>query len=298
MGPCQGLEGTLEPLNPKQIQARVRAGASAETIAAETGWALDRVIRYAGPPLAERGYVAERASNVEIRRNGAGQVITLAESVDQAFESLGLYPDEAQWDSWRRVDGKWIVSVTHPGLPAGAIATWTYDHVGRTVHPLDELSRRLMGASTVTLDEALGIPEAEPEPEPEQRPRLVSVAGAPSRTPDGPPEEQGRTGHVPSLSRQPTVTLPRESPTPPARPPAVEEAVAEVRTTTPIRTPAGHAPPASHGSPPGQAHATGPSSEDDETARSAKPKPKGKGRRASVPSWDEILFGATRGDDT
>jgi hypothetical protein len=26
-------------------------------------------------------------------------------------------------------------------------------------------------------------------------------------------------------------------------------------------------------------------------------KPKAKGRRASVPSWDEILFGATRGDD-
>ena len=27
------------------------------------------------------------------------------------------------------------------------------------------------------------------------------------------------------------------------------------------------------------------------------PKPKVKGKRASVPSWDEILFGATRGDD-
>ena len=29
-----------------------------------------------------------------------------------------------------------------------------------------------------------------------------------------------------------------------------------------------------------------------------KPKPKAKSRRASVPSWDEILFGATRGDET
>lgn len=29
-----------------------------------------------------------------------------------------------------------------------------------------------------------------------------------------------------------------------------------------------------------------------------KPKPKPKSRRASVPSWDEILFGATRGDDS
>lgn len=294
MDPCQGLEGTLEPLNPKQIQARVRAGASAETIAAETGWALDRVIRYAGPPLAERGYVAERASKVEIRRNAAGQVITLAESVDQAFESLGLYPDEAEWDSWRRVDGKWIVSVTHPGLPAGAIATWTYDHVGRTVHPLDELSRRLMGASTVTLDEALGIPEAEPEPEPEQRPRLVSVAGTHGRDSDGPPEEQGRTGHVPSLSRQPTVTLPREPPPPVA----VDQPSPQRRPTTPIRTPAGQAAPAGQAPQAGQAPPAGQSSTEDVPAAPAKPKPKAKGRRASVPSWDEILFGATRGDDT
>lgn len=29
-----------------------------------------------------------------------------------------------------------------------------------------------------------------------------------------------------------------------------------------------------------------------------KPKPKAKSRRASVPSWDEILFGATRGDES
>jgi hypothetical protein len=287
VGPCRGLEETLEPLNPKQIQARVRAGASAETIAAETGWALDRVIRYAGPPLAERGYVAERASKVEIRRNGADQVITLAESVDRAFESLGLYPDEAQWDSWRRVDGKWIVSVTHPGLPAGAIATWTYDHVGRTVHPLDELSRRLMGASNVTLDEALGIPEAEPEPEPEQRPRLVSVARPTAGAPAEPAEDHARTGHVPTLSRQPTVTLPRESTPPSGRPTDAQQAPAAARTTTPIRTPAGQAPPAS------QPPASQPTDEGE-----AKPKPKGKGRRASVPSWDEILFGATRGDDT
>ncbi|MFM7146893.1 MAG: hypothetical protein ACKOW5_11240, partial [Actinomycetales bacterium] len=41
-------------------------------------------------------------------------------------------------------DGKWVVSVAHPGLPEGVVATWTYDHAGRNLHPLDEVARRLM----------------------------------------------------------------------------------------------------------------------------------------------------------
>ncbi len=300
--------GTLEPLNPKHIQSRVRAGASAETIATETGWPLDRVIRYAGPPLAERAYVAERASSVEIRRDPSGSSPSLSDSVDAVLGAMGLYPDQVQWDAWRRSDGKWVVSVTHPGLPTGTIATWTYDHAGRNLHPLDEFARRFMETGYASIEDFLGMPQDE-EPEEEPRPRLVAVSPTPHSTGEdevlpAPPTVGWSPGG--SLSRQPTVALNRQvvsqqdapaahqqasagEPTPPAIVVAKDQASSEL-TAQARRRPASQTPVSQN---PGSASpSANPRANSD-----AKAKPRGKGRRASVPSWDEILFGASKPDD-
>ena len=53
----------------------MRAGETAESIAGDTGWALDKVTRYAEPLLAERAYIAEQAQSVEIRRSGGGATL-------------------------------------------------------------------------------------------------------------------------------------------------------------------------------------------------------------------------------
>jgi len=270
----------------------VRAGASAETIAAETGWPLDRVIRYAGPPLAERAYVAERASTVEIRRDSAGGSTTLSDSVDAALEDLGLYPDSVAWDAWRRSDGKWVVAVSHPGLPEGTVATWTYDHSGRNLHPLDEVARRFMESGHASIEDFLGLPEEPSDEEPETRPRLVAVAPAPES--GSPAELEVATGSAAggwpsggSLSRQPTIALNRETTLPsagrPPRPPAPQPTPAEAPAPAPSVDTQATPPPRTQPAP-------------RTPAASAKPRPKGKGRRASVPSWDEILFGASKPD--
>jgi Protein of unknown function (DUF3071) len=269
----------------------VRAGASAETIAAETGWALDRVIRYAGPPLAERSYIAERASNVEIRRDHSGQSVTLGSSVSAALEGMGLPADATTWDAWRRVDGKWVVCVTHPGLPPGTMATWSYDHTGRNVHPLDESGRRFMETGYVSITDFLGLEQDDEHPaeqaeSPAQRPRLVSVpetaqtpdtgsvdpapgATVHGRVPEGPAPSRAQPA---SLARQPTVSLTRDQQRDAVAHPAEQapgDIAAQVRPS----------------SPPGEGKVE------------PKPKSRGKGRRASVPSWDEILFGASKGED-
>jgi len=259
----------------------VRAGASAETIAAETGWPLDRVARYAGPPLAERAYVAERASTVEIRRDPTGGSTTLSDSVDAALENLGLYPDSVIWDAWRRSDGKWIVAVTHPGLPQGTVATWTYDHSGRNLHPLDEVARRFMESAHGSIEDFLGLTEEPSEQEPEQRPRLVAVAPTPEVA-IPPSATVGPAGG--SLSRQPTIALNREAPIPAAG--------RALRPSEPAPAPPA-APPVETQASPTQGNPPAPAA----PAASAKPRPKGKGRRASVPSWDEILFGASKPED-
>lgn len=293
--------GTLEPLNPKHIQARVRAGASAETVAAETGWPLDRVIRYAGPPLAERAYVAERASSVEIRRDPSGQSTTLSDSVDAALEAMGLYPDEVIWDAWRRTDGKWVVCVAHPGLPDAAAATWTYDHAGRNLHPLDEYARRFMESGYASIEDFLGL-EPDSTPEPETRPRLVAVDGLPTELEEAEPASisPGWSANG-SLSRQPTVALNREGGNARAERTSRTSATSAANPSAPIApgqpTPSVVVPtrPAPTNAPPTSAPRTGAAPTG--AAQTAKSRPKGKSRRASVPSWDEILFGASKPED-
>ena len=57
-------------LRPRDIQARIRAGATAEEVAQLAGIPVDRVRRFEGPVLAERAFMAERARKTPVRRPG------------------------------------------------------------------------------------------------------------------------------------------------------------------------------------------------------------------------------------
>src|ERR1700735_2625338 len=58
------------PLRPKEIQARIRAGETAEEIADAAGIPVERVRWFEGPVLAERAYIAEQAQSGSGRRAG------------------------------------------------------------------------------------------------------------------------------------------------------------------------------------------------------------------------------------
>src|SRR5690606_27057142 len=51
---------------PREIQAHIRSGMSAEDVASVTGASLDYVQRFEGPVLAEREYVVTSALNVPV----------------------------------------------------------------------------------------------------------------------------------------------------------------------------------------------------------------------------------------
>lgn len=131
-------EFDLEPLSPREIQFRVRAGETPESVAESTGWPLDRVLRYADPPLGERAYVAERAraTYIHMTRGGA----TLAEVVATTTGNA-----RTEWDSFY-ADGQWIVSASSE-LES---AHWTFEPTGNTVHPVNDTARSWMGLDPVS----------------------------------------------------------------------------------------------------------------------------------------------------
>jgi hypothetical protein len=231
------------------------------------GWDLDKVERYAGPPLAERAYIADRAQQVVVR---AG--VSLADSSQAVLDADGVDLASVEWDSWRREDAKWIVTVAYARGAGNARANWTFDNAGRNLHPLDETARHLMGVTAVeqepdeidfiTDDAQVAVVddseiiETLRQSQSLTRPHLVAVPSEPTETIVIAREEIVEVIEIVETIETDVI---------------VEAAPSNVQET--LDVPAAKAP-----------------------AKKAA-KPKAKGRRASVPSWDEILFGATRGDD-
>jgi hypothetical protein len=131
-------------LRPRDIQARIRAGESPEDVAAVAHVPVEKIMGYAVPVLAEREHIAERARRSGVRRKHTeGPANLLGDTVDEQLRRRGSKPDEATWDSWRRDDGRWAVTVTPAG--GGRTARYLFDVPGRFVVADDEAARALIG---------------------------------------------------------------------------------------------------------------------------------------------------------
>jgi hypothetical protein len=144
-------------LRPREIQARIRAGATAEDVAAASGLPLEHVRRFEGPVLTERAWVAQQAQATEVRRPGGD--IELGDLVSERLHAAGVDPADLAWDAWRRDDGLWVVIVTFPMPPNTHVATWTYDSGSRTMTVADDNARAL---SAITSEEPLRLVAARP----------------------------------------------------------------------------------------------------------------------------------------
>lgn len=144
-------------LRPREIQARIRAGATAEDVAAASGLPVAHIRRFEGPVLTERAWVAQQAQATEVRRPGGD--IPLGELVAERLAEAGVEPESIGWDAWRRDDGLWVVIATFPQGPNTLVATWTYDATGRTMTVSDDNARQL---SAIVGDSPLRLAPARP----------------------------------------------------------------------------------------------------------------------------------------
>lgn len=132
-------------VRPRDIQAMIRAGASAREVAERTGWSVERVARFEGPVLAEREHVANLARDVVLRvRGGDGRgEETLGERVGERLAARGVAADGATWDAYRGEDGTWNVTVEFAAGSRTRAARWHVDPETRTALPVDDEARWL-----------------------------------------------------------------------------------------------------------------------------------------------------------
>lgn len=143
-----GATATIAPpldpaatLSPRDIQARIRAGETADEVARIAGVPVDRVLRYAGPVLQERAMLAQHARRTKLK--GQDKNATLAQVVDSRLAQHGVDAEKIAWDAYRREDGTWRIVATWPSGKASASAMWELDKARQLVTAHDDMAHYL-----------------------------------------------------------------------------------------------------------------------------------------------------------
>ena len=134
---------------PKDIQSRIRAGASVAQIAESSGMEISKVERFAHPVLLERSRAAELATAAHPVLSDGPAVATLLESITTWLVGRGLSAEATNWDAWRNEDGRWTVQVGWRAGLSDNLAHFRFSpgaH-GGTVTPVDDCARELVDPS-------------------------------------------------------------------------------------------------------------------------------------------------------
>ncbi|KHK97348.1 hypothetical protein LK09_11115 [Microbacterium mangrovi] len=297
--------------SPREIQAQIRAGLSAREVAELFGISIDVVARYEGPVLAEREHIVDQALSVPVLvaddfehdhspTFGAAVRTKLAEA----------HATGERWTSWKE-DGGWIVKLEFTVGDVDHDARWSFDPRRTTLTPANSAATQLsrqgslpegliprLRALEVPLP-AADAPAPAPAPAAEPGPRRLSDAdiaaasvqdAAVKRAPSDSTTSSDTADLLEALrrrrgQREPSPILDDESESSADTVPLAPVSLFDAFATTepePERTPpvdertVVDTPAARTGSGPGDNRRKG---------------------RTSMPSWDEIVFGA-RGEDS
>jgi len=260
------------PLRPKEIQDRIRAGETADEIADAAGIPPDKIRRFEGPILAERQYQAEQARRATIPGHSeSGPGPRLGDIVAERLTRAGANPEQAEWDSRKRSDGNWQVHLAFSIGSREGRAQWVYDPRRRHVIPDDDQAVRLSMPQSEWA--ALALAERS------QPSATVTPIGSRHSAHQA---ETDRLASAVALGMDSAVAGPAPARNSGSGPAPDEEAPgAEGRPAAADRP----AEPAPAKPAPETAQKTG------------KKAASGRARRSSVPSWDEIMFGTSRQPD-
>lgn len=229
-------EETAAPLSPRDIQSRIRGGATVEEVVESSGLSHEHVMRYAGPVADERAFFASRARGTTVARASTAEQhrlafgdapATLEAMVKVRLRGMGVRLDSAQWDAWRGEDGLWTVvcdfdansSDMHAaGIGEQPPAEWSFDAAARSVRPINKWaeslttlpdspgpSRRTGNRRLAAVDEPFDVDDQNSSPARSAPGRHAPARGAIRRAPDAEPsgdETDGISGHQPGADQQ------------------------------------------------------------------------------------------------
>ena len=333
-------------LSPREVQAHIRAGMSAEDVAAVTGASIDFVRRFEGPVVAERDYMVSCALSVPVHTaidldpiEGGANFGTV---IRERLASLGATNE--RWASWKEPGAGWIVKLAFTADDIDHDARWGFEPKKNSLSPVGSeaiaLSQqgelkgaliprlRAVGAETsladvsrfdsgaFTFKESLSeetlhdtAPLLDPVPYSRSAGTTDAVSRAAIKRADEPPQSLSETADLlASLRRRrgereaaAFESNQVESHSSHSNPASTSPAPGIRLVNQPVEAAAEpHVAPSALAAPPTEAPRNAWSAQAaGGQSPAATPRASGHGKRgrASMPSWDEIVFGARTDDD-
>ena len=149
--------------SPKEIQAHIRRGLSAQQVADLTGEDVDYIQKFEGAVVAEREFVVTQALEVTVQRKD-GSETSFGESVASRLEEINGH--ETSWSAWKEESG-WNLELTFLEGDVEHTARWSFEPRKHVLQPLNEdatvLSRH--EPMPTTLIPKLSAVESQPDPD-------------------------------------------------------------------------------------------------------------------------------------
>lgn len=132
-------ESSARKLAPKDIQAHIRSGMSAEDVAALTGAPLDYIRRFEGPVLDERDFVIRSALEVAVHTaadvDPMRQGKAFGAAITDRLHDLGAIHE--RWASWKEPATGWIVKLSFNANQVDHDARWLFDPRKHSLVPIN-----------------------------------------------------------------------------------------------------------------------------------------------------------------
>lgn len=310
------------PMSPKDIQAYFRSGMSLDELSELSAMSPSQLSPFEHPIRAEQAWAANQARSFLISRELGS--LTLEELVASRLNSRGVVPSAIAWDAIRRPGESWELSARYVAGDRERTATWSIAMDTRTVHALNDEARWLSENEISPKDTPWRSPRRREESVPSPAQAHSELAEQPEETPSVPNPQASRSTIVSMLDglqsrrgkKQPMPTVDDDEfldDPPPAHPAqsapedapdatiltlpqrgAFQASEAEESTNKSAEEPTNEVP---EDSAPEESEVAEENSSSDDDGLFKAPKPEGKpapkkrGARASIPSWDEIVFG-------
>ncbi len=270
-------------MSPRQIQDAIRAGSTIEEVAAASGASIGFVENFAVPVLAELNHVLASALSVRLGIDGERS------SEHLEFESLiadrlaNLAGTQIKWAAKRIESGLWTISLSYNVDGISHDADWSFDARKLTLTPENKTAISLSSGKSIALQTAdanpvATTPAAFKQSTQEKTVSLSVVADAPKKVESAIDELFTSANETDPKTSTPAPLSATADLLEALRRKRGEQAEQELTTASAV------------------------SAASFETVEDASPKqqesesPAPKKGRASMPSWDEIVFGTKTED--
>lgn len=130
--------GAGKKLAPREIQAHIRSGMSAQDVASITGVPIDYIQKFEGAILAEREFVVSSALAVAVHTaadTGPLSGSTFGTVIRARLYDLGAVDE--RWASWKEIGGGWVVKLAFSAEEIEHDARWRFDPKKSALSPLN-----------------------------------------------------------------------------------------------------------------------------------------------------------------